>query len=203
MDERKRLAAQVALGKIEHEKLMQRIELHHRQRCISDVSFFLLPYRLLHDLHQPDEYIQLSRFYPHQAIGAETEKMIEDALQAERERYGEVTPEVYAKIRAEFEPRDWTPQDKREYYFTPFLSGQDFSSYKTWDWTGETVSAATAAKLKKHYLRRQGEFEDHPERYCLPVLKADDAESYYSPRTWELLQAKDELLKGCASVGRK
>ena len=203
MDERKRLAAQVAFGKIEHEKLMQRIELHHRQRCILDVPFFLLPYRLLHDLHQPEEYIQLSRFYPHQTIGAETEMLIEDALQAERTRYGVISQQTLEEIRAEYEPRDWTPKDKREYYFTPFLSGQDFSKYRLWDWTGQQIEPKEAERLKRDFVRRQGEFEDHPERYCLPVLKADDAESYYSPRTRELLQAKDELLKGCASVGRK
>src|SRR5699024_9328092 len=108
-------------------------------QCIKDVSFFGLPYRVLFSLDQPPDQTPLSRFYPFRACSAETEARVKEALEEARERRGELSEAEARAIQKEIESIDYTPQDQRDYYFTPFLADWDFSSFKIWDWTGNKI----------------------------------------------------------------
>lgn len=183
MDERQRLAAQVALEKVDKERLFQKIELQHRARCIEDVNFFKLPYRILHDLHQPPDQIPRSRFYPLLGPRRETEEAAKAALQAARERPGTLTAEQEIQIISATESRDHTPPELREYFFTCFLSGWDLSAFAPWEWTGQQIPSAEADRLRQYFILRQGKFEDAPQEFSLPVLKKDADLTIYSNET--------------------
>ena len=193
MNERQKEAAGRALRKIEMDDLIKRITLRRRDKCIADVSFYLLPFRVLYSLKQPREQIRLNRFYPFRAAGAETEEKIREALRVEREKSGEISEERRDEIRISIESIDYTPSDQREYYFTCFLSGWDFSSFRIWDWTGDNIPQPEADRLRRYYTERQGLYEDHPERFAQPALKADDDMERYSEKTKELIGLLDNI----------
>lgn len=193
MDERQKEAAERALHRVEMDELMKRIALRHRIDCINDVSFYGLPYRLLYDLEQSADEVPLSRFYPHRAARAETEARVKKALTEARERQGDLSEAEARAIQKEIESIDYTPQDKRDYYFTPFLADWDFSSFKIWDWTGNKIPSAEAARLRQHYTERQKMYMENPERYSPPVLKSADNPERYSQETRELMEMFDNL----------
>ena len=193
MDERQKEAAERALRKLELEELQRRIALRKRVSCIKDVSFFLLPYRVLYRMKQSNEEIPLSKFYPHRAARAETEEQINEALQREREQAGEVSDERMNEIRTSLESVDYTPENMKEYYFTCFLYGFNLDEFRSWDWTGERVSPDKEKELKLYYQRRQQDFIEHPEKYATPALKADDDMGRYSQKMQELLKLFDDL----------
>lgn len=193
MDERQKEAAERALHRVEMDELMKRIALRHRIDCINDVSFYGLPYRLLYDLEQSADEVPLSRFYPHRAARAETEARVKKALTEARERQGDLSEAEARAIQKEIESIDYTPQDQRDYYFTPFLADWDFSSFKIWDWTGNKIPSAEAARLRQHYTERQKMYMENPERYSPPVLKSADNPERYSQETRELMEMFDNL----------
>ena len=193
MDERQKEAAERALHRVEMDELMKRIALRHRIDCINDVSFYDLPFRVLYSLNQPPEQIPLSKFYPYRAAKAETEEAVNEAMQREREQAGKLSDERMNEIRTAIESIDYTPADQREYYFTAFLTGWDFSGFKSWDWTGNKVLESEADKLRAYYTERQGLYEDHPERFAPPALKADDDMSRYSRDGRYLLRMMDDI----------
>lgn len=193
MDERQKEAAERALHRVEMDELMKRIALRHRIDCINDVSFYGLPYRLLYDLQQPPDQTPLSRFYPFRACSAETEARVKKALEEARERQGDLSEAEARAIQKEIESIDYTPQDQRDYYFTPFLADWDFSSFKIWDWTGNKIPSAEAARLRQHYTERQKMYMENPERYSPPVLKSADNPERYSQETRELMEMFDNL----------
>lgn len=173
--------------------ILKRHALERRNSCIQDVSFYGLPFRVLYSLDQPPDQILLSRFYPFRAARAETEEQINEALQREREQAGELSDERMNEIRTAIESIDYTPADQREYYFTAFLTGWDFSHFKDWDWTGNKIPPAEAERLRAYYTERQGMYEDHPERFAPPALKADDDMSRYSQDRRHLLRLMDGI----------
>lgn len=193
MNERQKEAAERALHRVEMNELMKSAALKRRERCIKDVSFFGLPYRVLYSLQQPPDQTPLSRFYPYRAAKAETEEAVNEAMQREREQAGKLSDERMNEIRAAIESIDYTPADQREYYFTAFLTGWDFSGFKSWDWTGNKVLESEADKLRAYYTERQGLYEDHPERFAPPALKADDDMSRYSRDRRYLLRMMDDI----------
>lgn len=193
MDERQKEAAERALHRVEMDELMKRIALRHRIDCINDVSFYGLPYRLLYDLEQSADEVPLSRFYPHRAARAETEARVKKALTEARERQGDLSEVEARAIQERLETADYTPQDQRDYYFTPFLAGWDFSTFRLWDWTGDPVPENEAAALQEHYWKRQRDFMEHPEKYAVPALIKDDDMGRYSPERQELLTLLDDL----------
>lgn len=193
MTEQQMTAAERALHRVEMDELMKRIALRHRIDCINDVSFYDLPYRLLYDLEQSADEVPLSRFYPHRAARAETEARVKKALTEARERQGDLSEAEARAIQKEIESIDYTPQDQRDYYFTPFLADWDFSSFKIWDWTGNKIPSAEAARLRQHYTERQKMYMENPERYSPPVLKSADNPERYSQETRELMEMFDNL----------
>ena len=193
MTEQQMTAAERALHRVEMDELMKRIALRHRIDCINDVSFYGLPYRLLYDLEQSADEVPLSRFYPHRAARAETEARVKKALTEARERQGDLSEAEARAIQKEIESIDYTPQDQRDYYFTPFLADWDFSSFKIWDWTGNKIPSAEVARLRQHYTERQKMYMENPERYSPPVLKSADNPERYSQETRELMEMFDNL----------
>lgn len=173
--------------------ILKRHALERRNSCIQDVSFYGLPFRVLYSLNQPPEQIPLSKFYPYRAAKAETEEAVNEAMQREREQAGKLSDERMNEIRTAIESIDYTPADQREYYFTDFLTGWDFSGFKSWDWTGNKVLESEADKLRAYYTERQGLYEDHPERFAPPALKADDDMSRYSRDRRYLLRMMDDI----------
>lgn len=173
--------------------ILKRHALERRNSCIQDVSFYGLPFRVLYSLNQPPEQIPLSKFYPYRAAKAETEEAVNEAMQREREQAGKLSDERMNEIRTAIESIDYTPADQREYYFTAFLTGWDFSGFKSWDWTGNKVLESAADKLRAYYTERQGLYEDHPERFAPPALKADDDMSRYSRDRRYLLRMMDDI----------
>ena len=135
----------------------------------------------------------LSRFYPFRACSAETEARVKEALEEARERRGELSEAEARAIQKEIESIDYTPEDMRDYYFTPFLAGWDFSTFRLWDWTGDPVPENEAAALQEHYWKRQRDFMEHPEKYAVPALIKDDDMGRYSPERQELLTLLDDL----------
>lgn len=193
MDERQKEAAERALHRVEMDELMKRIALQHRTDCINDVHFYGLPYRLLYNLQQPPEQVPLNHFYPRRACSSETEKRAWEAVQAARDSRGELTDEEVQKIRENIESADFTPEADRERLFTCFLEGWDFSAFKIWDWTGNRITAEEADRLRAYYAERQKQYQDHPERFSPPALKADDDMGRYSPEVQQLLTTFDNL----------
>lgn len=173
--------------------ILKRHALERRNSCIQDVSFYGLPFRVLYSLNQPPEQIPLSKFYPYRAAKAETEEAVNEAMQREREQAGKLSDERMNEIRTAIESIDYTPQDQRDYYFTPFLADWDFSSFKIWDWTGNKIPSAEAARLRQHYTERQKMYMENPERYSPPVLKSADNPERYSQETRELMEMFDNL----------
>ena len=193
MDERQKEAAERALHRVEMDELMKRIALQHREDCIQNVEFFGLPFRVLYSLNQSESQIPLSRFYPFRACSAETEARVKEALEEARERRGELPDEEIQAIRERLEATDYTPEADRERLFTCFLQGWDFTAFKIWDWTGNRITAEEADRLRAYYAERQKQYQDHPERFSPPALKADDDMGRYSPEVQQLLTTFDNL----------
>lgn len=193
MTPERREKAERAIFRKQIQDLLKRHALERRNSCIQNVEFFDLPFRVLYSLNQPESQIPLSKFYPYRAAGAETEEAVNEAMQREREQTGKLSDERMNEIRIDIESRDYTPVDQREYYFTCFLSGWDFSHFKIWDWTGNKIPEAEANRLRRYYTERQGLYEDHPERFAPPALKADDDMSRYSQDRQHLLRLMDDI----------
>lgn len=193
MDERQKEAAERALHRVEMNELMKSAALKRRNQCIKDVSFFGLPFRVLYSLQQPPDQTPLSRFYPFRACSAETEARVKEALEEARERRGELPDEEIQAIRERLEATDYTPEADRERLFTCFLQGWDFTAFKIWDWTGNRITAEEADRLRAYYAEKQKQYQDHPERFSPPALKADDDMSRYSPEVQQLLTTFDNL----------
>lgn len=193
MNERQKEAAERALHRVEMNELMKSAALKRRERCIKDVSFFGLPYRVLYSLQQPPDQTPLSRFYPFRACSAETEARVNEALKEARERQGELSDEEIQEIRERLEAIDYTPEADRERLFTCFLEGWDFSTFKSWDWTGNKIPAEEADRLRACYTERQKQYQDHPERFSPPALKADDDMSRYDRHTKYMLRMLDDI----------
>lgn len=185
--------AERAIHRKQIQDILRRHALERRNQCIKDVSFFGLPYRVLFSLDQPPDQTPLSRFYPFRACSAETEARVKEALEEARERRGELPDEEIQAIRERLEARDYTPEADRKQLFTCFLEGWDFSTFKNWDWTGNRITAEEADRLRAYYTDRQKQYQDHPERFSPPALKADDDMSRYSPEVQQLLTTFDNL----------
>ena len=185
--------AERAIHRKQIQDILRRHALERRNQCIKDVSFFGLPYRVLYSLQQPPDQTPLSRFYPFRACSAETEARVKEALEEARERRGELPDEEIQAIRERLEARDYTPEADRKQLFTCFLEGWDFSTFKNWDWTGNRITAEEADRLRAYYTDRQKQYQDHPERFSPPALKADDDMSRYSPEVQQLLTTFDNL----------
>ena len=193
MNERQKEAAERALHRVEMNELMKSAALKHRNQCVKDVSFFGLPYRILFSLDQPSDQTPLSRFYPFRACSAETEARVNEALKEARERKGKLLDGEVQEIRERLEATDYTPEADRERLFTCFLEGWDFSAFKIWDWTGNRITAEEADRLRAYYTDRQKQYQDHPERFSPPALKADDDMSRYSQDRRYLLRLMDDI----------
>ena len=193
MNERQKEAAERALHRVEMNELMKSAALKRRNQCIKDVSFFGLPYRVLFSLDQPPDQTPLSRFYPFRACSAETEARVKEALEEARERRGELSDKEIQAIRERLEARDYTPEADREQLFTCFLEGWDFSTFKNWDWTGNKIPEEEADRLRAYYTERQKQYQDHPERFSPPALKADDDMSRYDRHTKYMLRMLDDI----------
>lgn len=185
--------AERALHKAKMQEIQKRLALSRRMDCIANVGFYNLPFRILYSLRQEPDEVPLSRFYPHRAARAETEARVKKALTEARERQGELSDEEIQEIRERLETADYTPQDQRDYYFTPFLAGWDFSTFKNWDWTGNRITETEAARLRHYYTERQKMYMENPERYSPPVLKSADNPERYSQETRELMEMFDNL----------
>ena len=185
--------AERAIHRKQIQDILRRHALERRNQCIKDVSFFGLPYRVLYSLEQPPDQTPLSRFYPFRACSAETEARVKKALEEARERQGELSDEEIQEIRERLEAIDYTPEADRERLFACFLEGWDFSTFKSWDWTGNKIPAEEADRLRAYYTERQKQYQDHPERFSPPALKADDDMSRYSPEVQQLLTTFDNL----------
>ena len=173
--------------------ILKRHALERRNQCIKDVSFFGLPYRVLYSLEQPPDQTPLSRFYPFRACSAETEARVEEALKEARERQGELSDVEIQEIRERLEAIDYTPDADRERLFTCFLRGWNFQNFRLWDWTGNRITAEEADRLRAYYTDRQKQYQDHPERFSPPALKADDDMSRYSQDRRYLLRLMDDI----------
>lgn len=193
MNERQKEAAERALHRVEMNELMKSAALKRRNQCIKDVSFFGLPYRILFSLQQPPDQTPLSRFYPFRACSAETEARVKKALEEARERQGELSDEEIQEIRERLEARDYTPEADRERLFACFLEGWDFSTFKSWDWTGNKIPAEEADRLRAYYTERQKQYQDHPERFSPPALKVDDDMNRYDRHTKYMLRMLDDI----------
>lgn len=185
--------AERAIHRKQIQDILRRHALERRNQCIKDVSFFGLPYRVLFSLDQPPDQTPLSRFYPFRACSAETEARVEEALKEARERQGELSDEKIQEIRERLEAIDYTPEADRERLFTCFLRGWNFQNFRLWDWTGNRITAEEADRLRAYYTDRQKQYQDHPERFSPPALKADDDMSRYSPEVQQLLTTFDNL----------
>ena len=185
--------AERAIHRKQIQDILRRHALERRNQCIKDVSFFGLPFRVLYSLQQPPDQTPLSRFYPFRACSAETEARVKEALEEARERRGELPDEEIQAIRERLEARDYTPEADRERLFTCFLQGWDFTAFKIWDWTGNRITAEEAERLRAYYAEKQKQYQDHPERFSPPALKADDDMSRYSPEVQQLLTTFDNL----------
>lgn len=185
--------AERAIHRKQIQDILRRHALERRNQCIKDVSFFGLPYRVLFSLDQPPDQTPLSRFYPFRACSAETEARVEEALKEARERQGELSDVEIQEIRERLEAIDYTPDADRERLFTCFLRGWNFQNFRLWDWTGNRITAEEADRLRAYYTDRQKQYQDHPERFSPPALKADDDMSRYSPEVQQLLTTFDNL----------
>lgn len=193
MTEQQMTAAERALHKAKMQEIQKRLALSRRMDCIANVGFYNLPFRILYSLRQEPDEVPLSRFYPHRAARAETEARVKKALTEARERQGDLSEVEARAIQERLETADYTPQDQRDYYFTPFLAGWDFSTFKNWDWTGNRITETEAARLRHYYTERQKMYMENPERYSPPVLKSADNPERYSQETRELMEMFDNL----------
>jgi len=193
MTEQQMEAAERALHKAKMQEIQKRLALSRRMDCIANVGFYNLPFRILYSLRQEPDEVPLSRFYPHRAARAETEARVKKALTEARERQGDLSEVEARAIQERLETADYTPQDQRDYYFTPFLAGWDFSTFKNWDWTGNRITETEAARLRHYYTERQKMYMENPERYSPPVLKSADNPERYSQETRELMEMFDNL----------
>lgn len=193
MTEQQMEAAERALHKAKMQEIQKRLALSRRMDCIEGVPFYNLPFRILYSLRQEPDEVPLSRFYPHRAARAETEARVKKALTEARERQGDLSEVEARAIQERLETADYTPQDQRDYYFTPFLAGWDFSTFKNWDWTGNRITETEAARLRHYYTERQKMYMENPERYSPPVLKSADNPERYSQETRELMEMFDNL----------
>lgn len=193
MTEQQMEAAERALHKAKMQEIQKRLALSRRMDCIANVGFYNLPFRILYSLRQEPDEVPLSRFYPHRAARAETEARVKKALTEARERQGDLSEVEARAIQERLETADYTPQDQRDYYFTPFLAGWDFSTFKNWDWTGNRITETEAARLRHYYTERQKMYLENPERYSPPVLKSADNPERYSQETRELMEMFDNL----------
>lgn len=193
MTEQQVKAAKWALHKAKMQEIQKRLALSRRMDCIEGVPFYNLPFRVLYSLKQPPDQIKLNRFYPHRAASAAIEAKISEALAKARERQGDLSEAEARAIQKGIESMDYTPEDMRDYYFTPFLAGWDFSTFKNWDWTGNRITETEAARLQEHYQQRQHDFWENPEKYAVPALIKDDNMGRYSPERQELLTMFDNL----------
>lgn len=185
--------AERAIHRKQIQDILRRHALERRNQCIKDVSFFGLPYRILFSLDQPPDQTSLSRFYPFRACSAETEARVNEALKEARERQGELSDEEIQEIRERLEAIDYTPEADRERLFTCFLEGWDFQNFRLWDWTGNKIPEEEADRLRAYYTDRQKQYQDHPERFSPPALKADDDMSRYSQDRRYLLRLMDDI----------
>lgn len=193
MTEQQMEAAERALHKAKMQEIQKRLALSRRMDCIANVGFYNLPFRILYSLRQEPDEVPLSRFYPHRAARAETEARVKKALTEARERQGDLSEVEARAIQERLETADYTPQDQRDYYFTPFLACWDFSTFKNWDWTGNRITETEAARLRHYYTERQKMYMENPERYSPPVLKSADNPERYSQETRELMEMFDNL----------
>lgn len=193
MTPEQREKAERALHKAKMQEIQKRLALSRRMDCIEGVPFYNLPFRILYSLRQEPDEVPLSRFYPHRAARAETEARVKKALTEARERQGDLSEVEARAIQERLETADYTPQDQRDYYFTPFLAGWDFSTFKNWDWTGNRITETEAARLRHYYTERQKMYMENPERYSPPVLKSADNPERYSQETRELMEMFDNL----------
>lgn len=187
MTEQQRKAAEEALSQIKIDEIIKRTALTKRNDCIKDVFFYKLPYRVLYDLKQPIEEVSINYFYPHREYSKEICARIQEA---KRENGGTLEEEAIKAI----ESAEYTPESLREYYFTCFLAGVDFETFRTWDWTGEMIDEAEAAVLKAYYEARQRDFLENPDKYASRALKCDEDMSRYNLDTQEMLELEDEIL---------
>lgn len=185
--------AERAIHRKQIQDILRRHALERRNQCIKDVSFFGLPFRVLYSLQQPPDQTPLSRFYPFRACSAETEARVKEALEEARERRGELPDEEIQAIRERLEAIDYTPEADRERIFACFLKGWGFSTFKNWDWTGNKIPEEEADRLRAYYTERQKQYQDHPERFSPPALKADDDMSRYSQDRRHLLRLMDGI----------
>lgn len=185
--------AERAIHRKQIQDILRRHALERRNQCIKDVSFFGLPYRVLYSLEQPPDQTPLSRFYPFRACSAETEARVKKALEEARERQGELSDEEIQEIRERLEAIDYTPEADRERLFACFLEGWDFSTFKSWDWTGNKIPAEEADRLRAYYTERQKQYQDHPERFSPPALRVDDDMSRYDRHTKYMLRMLDDI----------
>lgn len=187
LTEQQKAAAERALRKLKLADLRKQVALRRRNRCLKDVAFYGLPFRVLYDLDQPPEQIPLNHFYPHRARSSEMEPQIEEARQ---QNGGHLTEEAIETI----ESAEYTPEGLRECYFTCFLSGVDFGEFRDWDWTGEPLPEAAAEALKEKYTALQQDFLKNPDKYAAPALKKDDDMGRYSSQQQELMKLYDEVM---------
>lgn len=185
--------AERAIHRKQIQDILRRHALERRIACLKDVSFFGLPYRVLYSLQQPPDQTPLSRFYPFRACSAETEARVEEALKEARERQGELSDVEIQEIRERLEAIDYTPDADRERLFTCFLRGWNFQNFRLWDWTGNRITAEEADRLRAYYTERQKQYQDHPERFSPPALKADDDMSRYDRHTKYMLRMLDDI----------
>lgn len=185
--------AERAIHRKQIKDILRRHALERRNQCIKDVSFFGLPFRVLYSLDQTPDQTPLSRFYPFRACSAETEARVKEALEEARERQGELSDGEIQEIRERLEAIDYTPEADRERLFTCFLEGWDFSTFKNWDWTGNKTTPEEADQLRAYYTERQKQYQDHPERFSQPALKADDDMSRYDRHTKYMLRMLDDI----------
>lgn len=185
--------AERALHKAKMQEIQKRLALSRRMDCIEGVPFYNLPFRVLYSLKQSADQIELNRFYPHRAASAAIEAKISETLAEARERQGDLLEAETRAIQERLETADYTPQDQRDYYFTPFLAGWDFSTFKNWDWTGNKIPSAEADRLRQYYTERQKMYMENPEKYAVPALIKDDDMGRYSPERQELLTLLDDL----------
>lgn len=187
LTEQQKAAAERALRKVKLSDLRKQVALRRRNRCLKDVAFYGLPFRVLYDLNQPPEQIPINHFYPYRARSSGMELQIEEARQ---QNGGHLTAEAIEGI----ESAEHTPEALREYYFTCFLSGVDFGTFRGWDWTGEPIPEDAATTLKEEYTARQQDFLKNPDKYAAPALKKDDDMGRYSSKQQELMKLYDEVM---------
>lgn len=193
MTEEQMIKAEEALRSKQIKDVLKRCALERYRQSAIDVSFFLLPHRVLYRLEQPSEQITLTRFYPYRALKAQTEQKIRAAIDKAKESKAELAEGEIEAIQKRIESTDYTPDDMKEYYFTCFLIGFNLDEFRSWDWTGERVHPDKERELKTYYQRRQRDFIKHPEKYATPALIKDDDMKRYSQETQEILNLFDGL----------